>query len=313
MCEKIKIHERKLQELLENDNTVEEALSAYFQIDDTSPFSPSYKLKPDVEVISDTELEGFRLVSLIVGIANGWSRRKRKKQYERIIKQHPNRLRLVSEGDSWFQHPLIKDIIDHLFNHFAIYSLGAGGDELSNMFRENEYLPAIETQNAKGFMLSGGGNDLMGGHFGDYLNNYSTGTDPKRFLNEEFFAKVEDMINIYDVIFKSMKQIMPNVKIFTHGYDYVIPRSGKAGKYLGSPMEKKGITNPDEKMALIRLVIDTFNNRMENLAARYENVIFTDVRGTVREAHWADEIHPDSNGFQQVALKFQNRIIESLM
>jgi len=312
MNRNIQINERELHALLNNEDTAEEALSTYFQIDDSKPFNPLYKLKSNVEVIKDPEVKAFRFSDIVVRIANGWAKRKRMKRYREIIVEHPNWIRLVSEGDSWFQHPIVKDTIDHLFNHFAVYSLGAGGDELSNIFNQNEYLPALEAEEAKGLLLSGGGNDLMGGHFGEYLNEYSPGTDPRRFLNSEFFAKVKDMMNIYQTIFASMKQQRPNVIIFTHSYDYVIPRSGKQGKYLGKPMENKGITKPEDKKALIRTIIDEFNNRMDTLIHQYDNVVFVDVRGTVRESQWYDEIHPDSPGFQQVSLKFINRINASL-
>lgn len=306
------INERELRKLLNSEDTAEQALSTYFQIDDSNPFSPTYKVNPDIDVITDPEMKGFGLKETIIRIANSLARRKREKRYREIIVEHPDRIRLVSEGDSWFQHPLIKDTIDHLFNHFAVYSLGAGGDELSNMFNQNEYLPALQAEDAKCLLLSGGGNDLMGGHFGEYLNEYSPGTDPRRFLNSEFFAKVKDMMNIYQTIFDSMKQKRPNVIIFTHGYDYVIPRSGKQGKYLGKPMENKGITKPEDKKALARTIIDEFSNRMDKLIHQYDNAVFVDVRGTVRESHWHDEIHPDSSGFQQVSLKFINRINASL-
>lgn len=312
MSKNIQISERELRELLNREDTAAQALSTYFQIDDSNPFSPTYKVNSDVEVITDSEVEAFGFSDIIVRIANDWAKRKRMKRYKEIIAKHPNWIRLVSEGDSWFQHPLVKDTIDHLFNHFSVYSLGAGGDELSNIFNQNEYLPALEAEGAKGLLLSGGGNDLMGGHFGEYLNEYSPGTDARRFLNNEFFAKVNDMMNIYQTIFASMKKLKPNVKIFTHGYDYVVPRSGKLGKYLGKPMENNGITNPADKKALIRTIIDEFNNRMHTLTDQYDNVVFVDVRDTVREPHWYDEIHPDSLGFQQVSLKFINLINASL-
>jgi hypothetical protein len=303
MSETLRIREKELRSLLDSKETAAEALSTYFDIDDSSPFAPVYTLKPEVEIISE-DGRGFGVGELMVTIANTISRRDRARRYQTIIEEHPERIRLVAEGDSWFQHPLVEDTIDHLFNHFAVYCVSAGGDELSNMFKENEYLPAIKEQRAKGLLLSGGGNDLMGGRFGSYLNQYTPGTDPRRFLNDEFFARLDDMAKIYQTIFEELRRQLPEVVVFIHGYDFVIPGSGEEGKWLGHPMELKGITDPEDKRALIRTIIDGFNGQMAELARQYDNVVYIDLRDTVRDDYWYDEIHPSSPGFQQVALKF---------
>ena len=82
---------------------------------------------------------------------------------------------------------------------------------------------------------------------------------------------------------------------------------------LGLPMEEKGITDPDVQKAIIRTIIDEFSDQLAALAGRYENAVFVDMRGTVRKDHWHDEIHPDSPGFQQVALKFIDQINATLL
>ena len=50
--------------------------------------------------------------------------------------------------------------------------------------------------------------DLMGGKFGDYLNPFTDGDDPRRFLNEEFFDKATDLMNLYERIFSSLNKII---------------------------------------------------------------------------------------------------------
>jgi len=306
--QEVQITELELRELLNDETRVEETLAKYFEVDESQPFKGALRLRPEVEVISEDDMPQFAMIgSTILWLANNWARRKRLKRYKKMLEEHPGRLRLVSEGDSWFQHPRIEDTIDHLSNHYAIYSLGAAGDELRNMFKENEYLPALEDQEARGILFSGGGNDIMGGRFGSFLNSYTPGNDPKRFLNDTFFAELDQMMNIYRAIYTSLGQLLPDVKIFTHGYDYVIPRNGK---WLGKPMVEKGIDTPQDKIALSRVIIDEFGERMIALAAKFPNVEYVDTRRTV--CKWHDELHPDKNGFQQVALKFYKRINETL-
>jgi len=317
MC-KIQISETELRQLLGSEETAEEALQDYFVVDESSPFSTELRLKPDVEVIDkdvqvvdeDIVYEG-RILDTVVHLANAWSVKGRHKRYRDILEADEDRLRLVSEGDSWFQHPRVKDTVDHLFNYFAIYSVGAAGDELSNMFRENEYLPALKNEKARGLLLSGGGNDLMGGRFGEYLDSYTPGVpgeEPRRFLNARFPEKVSQMMEIYRTIMAHVDSELPAVKVFVHGYDYVRPGRGKSGKWLGIPMEDKGIRDQHDKEALIKIVIDDFNEELAKVTADAQNAHFVDVRGTVGLDQWHDEIHPDEYGFQQVALKFFRQV-----
>jgi len=71
---------------------------------------------------------------------------------------------VVSKGDSWFQYPfLLKDVIDQLFDDYAIYSLGGAGVLVSEMLDQDEIGDAIDRENPDLLFLSGRGNDLLGG------------------------------------------------------------------------------------------------------------------------------------------------------
>ena len=41
--------------------------------------------------------------------------------------QFPTRPTIVSEGDSWFQHPLVNDTIDYVSRFYHVYCLSAAG------------------------------------------------------------------------------------------------------------------------------------------------------------------------------------------
>src|SRR5690606_30178967 len=74
-----------------------------------------------------------------------------------------DKIRIVTEGDSWFNYPTkLKDVVDHLFDEFSIFSLCYGGDWLSNIYQEREYLTALRLYKPDVFLISGGGNDLVG-------------------------------------------------------------------------------------------------------------------------------------------------------
>ena len=53
--------------------------------------------------------------------------------------------------------------------------------------------------------------------------------------------------------------------------------------------------------------MDTFNKGLSDATKDFRNVTYIDVRNTVRfngVDQWYDEIHPNNDGFQQVAMKF---------
>lgn len=324
---KIKISESELYTLLENDTTAEEALEIYFDIVSTNTFKLDYQLKKNIVLVNEDGTSkglggtiGRFIKTTIRNTANSISRRKRNKKYKKIIKAYPNRVRIVSEGDSWFQHPLpkVKDIIDHLIPHYAIYSLGAGGDVLRNMFQNPEYVDAIEREEPHIFLISAGGNDILDKkQFKRFLNEFSeveeapAGRRPKRFLKDAFFDELDKLESIYQAICQKLQISHPALQIFTHCYDYIIPNNPDAERsesWLGDGMNEKDITRTVDQKVIIRYMIDRFAAKMKALDKKFSNVHFIDTRKIVRKDQWFDEIHPDTKGFQDIAIEFQKAI-----
>lgn len=91
---------------------------------------------------------------------------------KRIKKKGRKNLKVIlAEGDSWFQFPRIyfnydpvKDIIDCLNKEerYAVYSQAYGGDWLSNILFLQEYVEDLPRLSPDVFLISGGGNDLVG-------------------------------------------------------------------------------------------------------------------------------------------------------
>ena len=148
-----------------------------------------------MEIIDDNDMVsmGGIITQKITDALNWNSRKGRYQKYKRFKRQNPTHAKIVSEGDSWFQHPLVFDVIDHLLDWFPIYSLGAGGDTLRNMHtKPGRLLKAINQESPSILLISAGGNDILGDpQFGGFLNEYTPGfkegENPERFLNEKFF------------------------------------------------------------------------------------------------------------------------------
>lgn len=85
---------------------------------------------------------------------------------------YPNHKVVLVEGDSWFEYPVfLKDISDHLEKNpnLAIYSLAQGSDWVANMISNLQYEYDYVKIKPDVFIISGGGNDMVG----DYrLSNF---------------------------------------------------------------------------------------------------------------------------------------------
>ena len=314
------ISEATLAELLNTPETADFALGIYFDASVDENMQPSHQLKPEIIITGPATGErGIR--DKIIDVANWWARGQRNKHYDQVIKRFPDRLRIVSEGDSWFQHPLVLDIIDHLSRVYAIYCVAAAGDTLRNYLSQEKkngefFLDAIDEQKPAFFLISGGGNDILGSQFRGFLaenpdQSSPEGENPKRFLKPSIFDELNSLMDIYKSLFGFLETHKPNLQVIVHGYDYPVKLNDAKSGWLGRYMIEKGISRPKDRQAVIRLIMDTFNKGISEAAKDFKNVTYIDVRNTVRfngVDQWYDEIHPNNDGFQQVAMKFMQVI-----
>ncbi|MCE5245082.1 MAG: caspase family protein [Syntrophobacteraceae bacterium] len=299
---------RKLADL----SISEKDLSRFFMIDEerSSPFRPALRLNPQtVQLPEDPELASARSEAAMT-FANRISRTRRLIKFECMIAGDYTGPVIVSEGDSWFQYPiLLDDTIDHLYDHgLAIRSLDAAGDTLENMLAEHEYMDAILETGASIFLLSAGGNDALGGgNLRNHLRDYDPALSPAAYLLPSFGALMDHTIAMYERVLREVETLKGLVTIF-HGYDYAIPNSGQ---WLGKPMASRGIVAPQLQRAISRQMIDAFNDRLSLLAIRFgDRVVRVDARGAVGDAvqEWHDELHPTNEGYGRVAARFSDAI-----
>jgi endonuclease/exonuclease/phosphatase family metal-dependent hydrolase len=303
---KLSIQELK-RRAFDPDTSVAE-LRKYFRADE----GKSGSFAPFVGLNTELVEEGAQESALFLNVANSWSRWRRKRAYRRTLEDSPSLRRVVSEGDSWFQYPFVlDDVIDQLFGEYAILSLGAGGDTLANMVGEPEYLEAVEEEKPDAFLLSAGGNDLLGE--GQLVKILKAGVDsahPADFLDEDAFkAQLSRTLDRFRAIFDSLIGARPDLVCFCHGYDYAIPADGR---WLGKPMAERGIAKPLQA-PVVRLIVDRFNEALQGLVCDFPGKVqFVDCRGTVGEGRWYDELHPTDEGFAAVAGLFRTVMASAL-
>ena len=230
-----------------------------------------------------------------------------------------NRTRIVAEGDSWFLYPFyVQEILDHLSTLYAVKSLAEAGDTLENYMREDEYLSAIDSEHPVVYLVSGGGNDILGKQFQDYLNqaaDVAPGSAPEAYLKATILAKIDQLHDWYVMMFDKIRSKHPDLPIIFHGYDYPIPVDTvlmpDKPSWLGKYMIEKGIGDQALCANIIKYIMDQFNIKMQTLASNERKIYFIDVRNQVIGAeNWYDEIHPSSDSFRNIAFKFIDKIKE---
>ncbi|MDX0722650.1 peptidase C14, caspase catalytic subunit p20 [Sinorhizobium medicae] len=305
MTSNSKISLEELNRKLADPNLSEQELQNYFVVDEekSGPFNPVLDINREEVTVPSTP-EGRARSAALLNSANFISRLRRQAAFHnRIGGGDYKGPIIVSEGDSWFQYPFrLMDVIDQLIKQYAVFSLDAAGDTLSNMLRQAEYMDAIENTGASIFLFSGGGNDVVaGGNLAAHLFDFDPALPPEGHLRPSFETMLNDAIGMYGRLVREVAKAFPKVHIICHGYDYTIPAKGR---WLGKPMEARGIKEPDFQRAIARAMIDRFNERLALLQSSSARLNYIDCRNLVKTTEWFDELHPTDTGYSKVAQKF---------
>jgi len=298
MTQQITLSELKAK--IRDIDTSDEEIAAYLMAapDASDAFAPQVQINPDL--VDDEGVEA----DVAMRFFNAMSRRRRQRRYHRKIQDGWSGLRVVSEGDSWFQYPfLLRDVIDQLFDDYAIYSLGAAGDLVQDMLDQDEILQAVRQQNPHVFLISGGGNDLLGdGMLATAVHPFKSGRPAKDYPNATFGKRLKDIIGVYRSIFTALLAEFPNLKILCHGYDYAQPDNAR---WLGKPMASLGIKDKALQARIVAEMINRFNAALVALAGEFPGSV---VRVSCLNAvggNWHDELHPNNTGYAAAAGKFR--------
>lgn len=312
----------------------------------SSAFAPL--VLPDRERVATVGPEEARATSLdLVGWANRWSRWRRQQRFLRRLEAGETASVLVSEGDSWFQFPLLlDDTIDQLSSSYLIWSLDSAGDTLAAMTGpEQEYAAALGDPRfggrVRGLLLSAGGNDVIGSEPGPdgrpvsvletLLRPRPAGGDPLACIDEAALAERLDRIERgHALIIETVAWLRPGVPVLCHGYAHAVPAFpgdprrpswARHGAWLAEPLARRGIVDPADQRRLVAELIDRLYLRLGALCGggggggRYPWAWLVDARPALGPGDWADEIHPTDaagRGFAAVAERFRAVIEEAL-
>jgi hypothetical protein len=299
--------------LAANEELAHFAIGLYFKQGKNGGLDP----RLDLIEAEKTALEKGLLWNTALAAANRWAHFWRMRRYREMVKKNPNLPRFVAEGDSWFQHPMLTDIIDQIGRYYPVYCLSEAGDTIRNYLKEGQYIQAINEVGPAVFLISGGGNDILGESLVKFLHkgfeDAEEGKKPARFFTPAFKQELSAVIEMYRTIFLDLQKRKPGMKVFVHGYDYPHPLASGSKKrsWIGQYLDGCDICREGDRHAAVRYMMDEFNKRLKALteeATFKDQVEYIDLRKTVKDNQWDDEIHPTDEGYQDVSLKFLQRL-----
>ncbi len=276
-------------------------LKRYVQID----LARSDAFRPRV-VVNPALVDANSAETWLGGGLSEIERLKRQRRYRERIAGGWTGRRLVSEGDSWFQYPvLLDDVIDQLEPDNAIFCLSGAGDTLDNIARQDELKDAVVEHRPHAVLLSAGGNDLLGRlRLFTLLKSFVPGRRAADYLRPGFDSVLAEEIGPkFRRLLLEIRSVAPEVPILCHGYGYAIPR---AMIWLGLPMVARGIVDQVLQRAIVRVLIDRLHLLLTALAAEpaLAPLHIVDCR-TAAGSAWFDELHPNNSGFRRVAARFR--------
>jgi hypothetical protein len=251
-----------IEKLVKNEITNQELVELLPLIDRTD-FRTIVKRIFDINESEDINNSGAD--KGILGFLNRIGRNKKNRKFKRQLRKpgfREGKKVIVAEGDSWFEYPVfIKDIIDWIIDktNYPVYSLAYGGDWIANILYEEQYINELSLYQPEVFLISGGGNDIVGGSRlaklvdkRSMVNTTLTPTDQQliadlqnksgytaiqakriaigyKFLNKDFYALLNLFRILYSLLFRNIELSgkFSDMKIITQGYDFGIPSNNK--------------------------------------------------------------------------------------
>ena len=244
---------------------------------------------------------------------------------------------IVAEGDSWFDYPIGTDILDCLaeYHDYEVNKdFAQAGDTIENMAYGTRFSPLrgyrplpndiqdiladIQENRPEAFILSGGGNDVAGDEFTQYINHASSG---KTLFRRDY---ADYMINTvfrtaYSDLLWQVSSAQRGITIVGHGYGYPIP-DGRGvglgvgmsfiGPWLRPALAAKRIDPMSDGAEIIEKLMNMFNDMLASLEDEFPNFHYVDVRDIIGrdKSAWANELHVKNSVYKEIADAFHEAI-----
>jgi len=162
-------------------------------------------------------------------------------------------------------------------------------------------------------LFSGGGNDIVGGEFRQFLRDFKPSYQWRDCINFESFERELSIVeSYYRKLIDLRNEYDSQAVVITHGYDHPVPRDapiktpfGDIGPWMHPSFVKRGINDPEMTEQIAGYFIDRLYSMLLSLQATQDRFVVIDTVGTLNASEWGDEIHPNRGGFRKISQKFK--------
>jgi hypothetical protein len=222
------------------------------------------------------------------------------------------RVDFVVEGDSWFHHPLLDDVVDWLQRDgYTIAGSHVAGRHLREMVERKSYMEPLKDFTGRAVLLSGGGNDLIWWKRSEegvsaVFKDGRPSQKPKDYVEMgEIEAAMAEIARLLEIFVTDVRSVQSRVRIVTHFYDLIEPRWHWGWSWVHPQLEKLGVPrNQQLRNGITALLLEAANKSHATTCATL-GVTFVPLSGTVKN-RWFDEIHPKNPAFREIATKLEN-------
>jgi hypothetical protein len=157
-------------------------------------------------------------------------------------------------------------------------------------------------------LFTGGGDDFAGDQFEIFLND-NAGQPISLAVNmDRLRAGFELTIADYERLVEIRDRIAPQCVIVTQSYDFppacrMGDRFLTFGPWLKPGLIHRGWTDPVDQAAIVKSVLEAFEQAMAAFAASRDRFVHVNTQGTCTAADWANELHLNEGGCLKVAEK----------
>jgi hypothetical protein len=241
-------------------------------------------------------------------------------------------IRIIAEGDSWFDYPPGTNLIDHLRNlsdygieHFAkadntlenmVYGMRITRDLQRDAPQIQRILKRIGEVKPGVFLFSEGGNDIACDEFALYLNHELSGLPA--FLQKYARQVIHSIFNKYfEDLISSVAEACLETRIVVHGYRRTLP-TGKSvnlfvftlsGPWLLPALVQKAILYVADQQSIVSALIDQFNDVLADLAEtnpRFHHVNLPPILPP--RSDWVNELHLTNRAYDRAAREIHSMI-----
>jgi hypothetical protein len=242
-------------------------------------------------------------------------------------------LRILAEGDSWFEYPLpwprgdgviyqLQGLLGYTIANMAHHGLEV--DQIMGLSLRQEIVSRLTAPEVKydALLFSGGGDDLVGDRFCIWLRDTPPPVPPPQMLDDNAVnAALAVLEGEYHELVDLRDQYSPGTVIFVHDYDFpAITGKGVCGDgpwlkpSLDYAYKHIGVASPaaQDEYEVVKILLQKFGAMLNTVATdpKVKDFVLVQTQGTLKPTNsdWQNEIHPSPSGFKKLARKFQEAI-----